>query len=138
MCSVPYRSTSAQRSGDGCREARPSREASLQDVPQRSGGIVSLILTISSTTFKVSDALIKKVLDQVDDGVHFGESAYSPKGSPKLNRRPNGGRLRFKSFEDFCKSMICRAFLNFTLSCPLLCSILNRKYALPKGQPQIP
>jgi len=41
----------------------------------------------------VSDALIKKVLDQVDDGVHFGESAYSPKGSPKLNRRPNGGGL---------------------------------------------
>merc|ERR550534_1225891 len=41
----------------------------------------------------VSDALIKKVLDQVDDGINFGESAYSPKGSPKLNRRPNGGQL---------------------------------------------
>ena len=45
--------------------------------------------------FKVSDALIKKVLDQVDDGINFGESAQSPKGSPKLNRRPGalGQRL---------------------------------------------
>ena len=44
-------------------------------------------------TFKVSDALIKKVLDQVDDGINFGESAQSPKGSPKLNRRPGGSQL---------------------------------------------
>merc|ERR1719464_285989 len=43
----------------------------------------------------VSDALIKKVLDQVDDGINFGESAQSPKGSPKLNRRPGAlGQLR--------------------------------------------
>merc|ERR1719479_777738 len=41
----------------------------------------------------VSDALIKKVLDQVDDGINFGESAQSPKGSPKLNRRPGGNQL---------------------------------------------
>ena len=130
MCSVPYRSTSAQQSGDGCREARPSREAGLQDVPQRSGGIiVSLILKTSSTTSKVSDALIKKVLDQVDDGINFGESAYSPKGSPKLNRRPNGGRLRFKSSRDFCKSMKWRAFLSIPHSRPLCCSIPKRKHA---------
>ena len=43
---------------------------------------------------KVSDALIKKVLDQVDDGINFGESAQSPKGSPKLNRRPGGNQQR--------------------------------------------
>ena len=135
MCSVPYRSTSAQRSGDGCREARPSREASLQDVPQRSGWIVSLFLTISSTTSKVSDALIKKVLDQVDDGINFGESAYSPKGSPKLNRRPNGGRLRFKSFRDFFESMMQGIFLNIYLSCSLPCSIPKRKHAVLRGQP---
>ena len=41
----------------------------------------------------MSDALIKKVLDQVDDGINFGESAQSPKGSPKLNRRPGGSHL---------------------------------------------
>jgi hypothetical protein len=41
----------------------------------------------------VSDALIKKVLDQVDDGINFGESAQSPLGSPKLNRRPGGSQL---------------------------------------------
>ena len=41
----------------------------------------------------MSDALIKKVLDQVDDGINFGESAQSPKGSPKLNRRPGGSQL---------------------------------------------
>ena len=127
MCSVTYRLTSARQSGDGCREARPSREAGLQDVPQRSGGIVSLILTISSTTSKVSDALIKKVLDQVDDGINFGESAYSPKGSPKLNRRPNGGLLRYKSSRFFFESMMCRAFLSAPHSRPLPCLILKRK-----------
>ena len=41
----------------------------------------------------MSDALIKKVLDQVDDGINFGESAQSPLGSPKLNRRPGGSQL---------------------------------------------
>ena len=78
---------------------KPAFKMSLNEVVGK-----SLILTISSTTSKVSDALIKKVLDQVDDGINFGESAYSPKGSPKLNRRPNGGRLCFKSSGDFLKA----------------------------------
>ena len=29
----------------------------------------------------------------MDDGINFGESAQSPKGSPKLNRRPGGSQL---------------------------------------------
>ena len=107
---------------------KPAFKMSLNEVVGR-----SLILTISSTTSKVSDALIKKVLDQVDDGINFGESAYSPKGSPKLNRRPNGGRLHFKSFRDFCKSMICRAFLSAPIHEPF--PVQYRKENMLKGHP---
>ena len=39
---------------------------------------------LACDSFQVSDAVIKKVLDQVDDGIHFGESAKSPMGSPKV------------------------------------------------------